>query len=100
MGKYVSGVIRILKIQQCDSNESERQNNNRFIISKRTTLDMFRRNSTPAGFTYILQSKWVGKIEIKNESKFTFQVTFSLPSCRWTLKSPVIEQYAPSHKHP
>ena len=67
MGKYVSCIIRILKIQQCDSNESERQNNNRFIISKRTTLKMFHRNSTPAGSTYILESKWVGKIEIKNE---------------------------------
>ena len=47
--------------------QREHQNNNRFIISKTTTLDMFHRNSTPTGFAYILESKWVGKIEIKNE---------------------------------
>ena len=42
-------------------------------------LDMVPRNSTPGGFAYNWQSKWVGIIVII--------VTFSLPSRRWILKS-------------
>ena len=30
-------------------------------------LDMVPRNSTPVGFAYIWQSKWVGMIAMKNE---------------------------------
>ena len=45
---------------------------------------MFRRNSTPVGFSYIWQSKWAGKIANR---KFTFSATFSLQSRHWILKS-------------
>ena len=55
--------------------QREDQNNNRFIMSNTTTLDMFHRNSTPVGFAYIQrQSKWVGKITIKTER---MQIFFS-----------------------
>ena len=40
---------------------------NKQILFLFLNLDMVPRNSTPGGFAYIWQSKWVGIISIKTE---------------------------------
>ena len=51
-------------------------------------LNMVLRNSTPGGFAYIGQCKWVGIIAIKTEKReFIFEATFSLPSRHRIVKS-------------
>ena len=53
---------------------------------------MFLKNSTPAAFAYIWQSKWAGIIAIKTKrTQIIFEATFSLSSRRPIVKSLMTE---------